>query len=279
MIDGAFAVAFTAGMLATVNPCGFAMLPAYLAFFLGVEGGPDDARASLSKALAVGLSVSAGFAGTFAVIGLVVSHLTDRVYDWAPLLSIAIGIGLVVLGALLLSGRELRVRLPRLDAGGRDTGVLSMVGYGVSYAVVSLGCTLPLFLVHVATAFQRNSWVSGLAVFAVYGLGFTVLLLALTVAVALARTSLVRGLRRLVPHVQRLSGALLVVAGAYVAWYGWYEKDRFGESDPIVDRVWGWSDDVGAWVQQRGGTTIGLVLALVVAGAALFVAGRARRAR
>ena len=38
MIDGAFAYAFTAGMVATVNPCGFAMLPAYLSYFLGIEG-------------------------------------------------------------------------------------------------------------------------------------------------------------------------------------------------------------------------------------------------
>ena len=37
MIDGLFAYAFTTGMLATVNPCGFAMLPAYLSYFLGIE--------------------------------------------------------------------------------------------------------------------------------------------------------------------------------------------------------------------------------------------------
>ena len=35
VIDGLFAYAFTTGMLATVNPCGFAMLPAYLSYFLG----------------------------------------------------------------------------------------------------------------------------------------------------------------------------------------------------------------------------------------------------
>ena len=29
--------AFTAGLLSTVNPCGFAMLPAYLSFFMGLE--------------------------------------------------------------------------------------------------------------------------------------------------------------------------------------------------------------------------------------------------
>ena len=37
MIDVDLALAFTTGMVATVNPCGFVMLPAYLSFFLGVE--------------------------------------------------------------------------------------------------------------------------------------------------------------------------------------------------------------------------------------------------
>ena len=43
MIDGQFAYAFTVGMVATVNPCGFAMLPAYLSFFLG-EAPPGSTR-------------------------------------------------------------------------------------------------------------------------------------------------------------------------------------------------------------------------------------------
>lgn len=279
MIDGAFAVAFTAGMLAVVNPCGFAMLPAYLGFFLGVEGGGDDARAGLSRALGVGLSVSAGFAGTFGLVGLVVSHLTDDVYEWGPWVSVVIGAALALLGLFLLSGRELKIALPRLDAGGRTSGVRSMVGYGMSYAVVSVGCTLPVFLAVVAGTFRRDNWVSGVAVFGVYGLGFSVLLVALTVGVALARQSIVVGLRRLLPYVQRISGGLLVVAGAYVAWYGWYERTRIGDQDPFVDRVTGWSDDISAWVQDRGATTVGLVLALVIAAAAVFVASRAHRAR
>ncbi len=42
-------------------------------------------------------------------------------------------------------------------------------------------------------------------------------LMALTLAVALARRSLVAGMRRALLYVSRASGALLVVAGAYMA--------------------------------------------------------------
>ncbi len=36
MIEAPIALAFAAGLVATVNPCGFAMLPAYLAYFMGM---------------------------------------------------------------------------------------------------------------------------------------------------------------------------------------------------------------------------------------------------
>ncbi|MBA2575429.1 MAG: hypothetical protein H0V05_02115 [Euzebyaceae bacterium] len=42
-----FALAFTAGLVASVNPCGFAMLPAYLSFLIGSDDrdrGPPRSR-------------------------------------------------------------------------------------------------------------------------------------------------------------------------------------------------------------------------------------------
>ena len=62
VIDAPLALAFTAGMVATVNPCGFAMLPAYLSYFLGIEGTDDGpAEAGVLRALVVGAVVSLGF--------------------------------------------------------------------------------------------------------------------------------------------------------------------------------------------------------------------------
>src|SRR3954453_21820315 len=98
-------------MVATVNPCGFAMLPAYLSFFLGVE----DERASITRAFVVGTTVTVGFAATFALVGLVVSRLTTSVYDVAPWVSVVIGAALLVFGVALLAGLDLTVRVPRLE--------------------------------------------------------------------------------------------------------------------------------------------------------------------
>lgn len=273
MLDGAFAYSFAAGMVAVANPCAFALLPAYLSFFLGVDGAEGGgSRASLSRALAVGLSVSAGFAATFAVLGIVVD-LSSRVVQWTRWLSVLIGIGLVVLGALLLTGRELSFRLPRLDKGGRSGALRSMVLYGVSYAVVSIGCTAPIFLAVVGGALSVGS----LPVFGAYIAGFTVLLTGLTVAIALARQGLVRAIRRALPYIQRISGALLVVAGAYVAWYGYRTATDLGASDPIIDQAESLQSRIRGWIEGAGTTTLGILLALLIAGAAVFVASKRSR--
>ena len=66
--------AFGAGVAAAFNPCGFAMLPAYMGLYLGI--GSDEERSSfvgqLGKALLVGISVTAGFVLLFAVAGAVI---------------------------------------------------------------------------------------------------------------------------------------------------------------------------------------------------------------
>jgi cytochrome c biogenesis protein CcdA len=245
VIDVDLALAFTTGMVATVNPCGFAMLPAYLSFFLGVE----DERASITRAFVVGTTVTIGFAATFALVGLVVSRLTSSVYQVAPWVSVVIGAALVLFGVALLAGLDLSVRLPRLERGGRSGGLNSMALFGVSYAVASIGCELPLFLALMSGAFNKNL-ASGVVYFAVFGLGFGAVMVTLTIALAVARQSIVHSVRRVLPYVNRIAGALLVVAGSYVAWYGWIET-RDNKQDATVDRVTSWSFSVQTWMLEN----------------------------
>lgn len=269
MIDVDLALAFTTGMVATVNPCGFAMLPAYLSFFIGVEDrNEDDPRASLWRALLVGIAVTAGFAATFAVVGLVVSRMTRSVYDVAPWMSLVIGLALAVLGVALLAGFELSVRTPRLDKGGRTRGLGSMALFGVSYAVASVGCELPLFLAAMSGVFGRGI-ASGIAYFVAFALGFAAVLIGLTIAIAMARQSLVHTVRRVLPYVNRIAGGLLVIAGVYVAWYGTAEI-RNNTTDATVIRVTDWSSQAADTI-TRNWPLLGIGFAAIVAAAAAYV--------
>lgn len=268
MIDAPFAIAFGAGMLATVNPCGFAMLPAYLGYFLGQDSGRQDVRATVGRSLGVGLSVSGGFLVVFSLAGLAIYHLSASIDRWTPWATMVIGAGLVVLGLAMLRGFEPVIPLPKLERGGRERTGASMFVFGISYAVASISCALPVFTSAVAGTFRRENLASSLAVFFAYALGMTLVLLVLTVSLGMARQGLVRWLRRALPHVTRVSGLLLIVAGGYLAHYGWYEvrlRDGRGADSSAVDTVTGWSDSIARWVSDVGPTRVGLLLALALA--------------
>ena len=282
--EGPLALYLTLGMVATVNPCGFPMLPAYLAYFLGVDhheaGVP---RASVSTALRVALAVSAGFLVVFALAGLVVELTSLPVYENVPWISIVIGLVLFALGLAMLWGFQLSVRLPHLDRGGRERTVGSMFVFGVSYAVASIGCTLPLFLGAVSGTINRESVADGLLVFGIYALGMTLVLVGLTVTMALARTSIVRFLRRAQPYIGRIAGGLVALAGAYVAYYGWLEvrvaraSGGVVPSSGITDTVTGWSYDVADWIERTGSLRIAVAVGVALAAIGLAVYGTRRQ--
>ncbi len=271
MIDAPLALAFAGGMLATVNPCGFALLPAYLSWFLGAEAASNRPAGSPLRGLVVGATVSAGFMTVFGLAGIVLAWISHRVYDVAPWITLVIGAALVAGGALLVAGRELVVGLPKLERGGRTRGLGSMFVFGVSYAVASIGCTLPLFFATLYTTFRRGNVLSGLAYFAMYGLGMALVLMSLTLALSMVGRSMVRAVRRLLPLVNRASGVLLVVAGVYVTWYGIVEISGRGGNSRPVKTVTGWSASIQRWVEGVGAERLGLVLGLVVAVSVLFV--------
>lgn len=272
------ALAFSAGMVATVNPCGFAMLPAYLSYFLGLEGeGPTTSadgtvvapRAPVTRALAVSAAVTAGFLVVFGILGFAWSSISGIVGTRLPYFTFVVGIGLVVLGIAMLRGFEPTVSLPKLqlDANRRELG--SMFLYGISYAVASLSCTIPIFIGIVSTTLERESFVAGVATFLAYGLGMGMTLAILTIAVALARSGIVRSFRRILPYVNRISGGFLVVAGAFVSYYAWVsiQELRSGSGSTLID----WSRDVQdslvTWIEQVGGARLALGAAIVIAAA------------
>lgn len=245
MLDGPFAYALFLGMTATVNPCGFAVLPAYLAAFVGLD---DRAGArtwlqrwgAVGRALAVSAVLTAGFVTVFGVFGAVVSKLIDDAERHLWWVTIVVGLVMVLLGVWLLLGHTLTLALPKLNRGGADGTYTGMYLFGVSYALASLSCTIGVFTGATSLAFRAGSYVSTVAVFVVYALGMGVVVGMLTVAVALAKAGLVARVRTLVPVINRAAGALLVLAGAYVAYYGWYSERvlsdaGFSGDDPIVD--------------------------------------------
>lgn len=274
MLDGQFGVAIAAGMAATVNPCGFALLPAYLAAFMGDDH--DPGVGAVPRAFAVSAAMTGGFVVVFGLFGAIITPLALSVEEYLPWATIVIGIALVALGIKLLAGGQFTLAIPKLNKGGSSGSITSMFLFGLSYAVASLSCTIGPFLAITTTTFRSGSFVSGVGVFLAYALGMGAIVTVLTVGVALARNGVAGQLRSALPYINRISGAMLVLAGAYVAWYGWFEVRTFNGGsgqDPVVSRA----IDVQSWLQNRivpdePVTTLIWLLAvlLVVAGAVVL---------
>ncbi len=205
--------AFAAGMVATVNPCGFAMLPAYLGLFIG---GSNRSRRS---ALGVGVSVSMGLVGVFVAAGLLVATGIRAVVVWIPWMAALVGIGLVGVGVAELRGVHIFARLPGVGGSPRNGSFLGLVGFGASYGIASLSCTLPIFLSLIAGAVAGRSFIESLSVFLAYGAGMSLVVIVLTIALALGRDRVVRTIRPLAAHVGIVSGWLLILAGGFIVWY------------------------------------------------------------
>ncbi|MCJ7779620.1 MAG: cytochrome c biogenesis protein CcdA, partial [Acidimicrobiia bacterium] len=146
MIDAPLALAFAAGLVATVNPCGFAMLPAYLSYFMGIEEEDRSRIAALRSALVIGAIVSAGFLVVFGLAGILITAGFRVVIDLIPWVAIVVGLAVIALGVALVRGYELNVGLPKGGRAASGRGYRSVFLFGISYAVASLSCTLPVFL-------------------------------------------------------------------------------------------------------------------------------------
>ena len=273
-------LAFVAGMVAAFNPCGFAMLPAYLTLVIDPQN--NGQLTAVRRALAATASMALGFLVVFGSFGLLTVSVASTVQRYLPYVTLAIGAILVVMGVWLLSGRELR--MPNLAGGsGRwaPTARLgSLFGYGVGYAIASLSCTIGPFLAVTGSALRRGSPAQGVLVYLAYAAGIALVVGVLAVAVALASASVVDRMRAVLPYVNRVSGLILVVVGLYVGYYGVYEIRLFtaggSADDPVISAAGRLQRALAGWVYQHGAWPWLLVGGLLLAAAAVAWTRRRR---
>ncbi|MHC0429324.1 cytochrome c biogenesis CcdA family protein [Streptomyces sp. O3] len=268
MSDLPLALALTAGMLAAVNPCGFALLPAYLSLLVLGDDSPSRTVA-VGRALAATAAMTAGFTAVFALFGLAIAPVTDQVQRHLPWFTVVFGLLLALLGGWLLAGRTLPALLPKLRRAPAVTrSVWSMGLFGGAYAIASLGCTIAPFLAIVVTAFRGGSVGEGVLLFGAYAAGMGAVVGVAALSVALTRTARVSGIRRLGASASRVGGALLLVVGVYVAYYGWYEI-RVLRGGPVDDPVINGAAVVQRWLADGldtvGVASVAIVLAVLVA--------------
>ena len=235
--------ALASGMASAVNPCGFAMLPAYLGMYLGDQSPAASSSVALNpegfaprpslrssvahfgRALLIGASVSAGFVLLFGVVGGLIGVGASFIGGLLPWVGLAIGIGLIVAGAWLVGGGNLyqytgfAARAADRIGGVNRVSVRGYFMFGLSYGAASLGCTLPIFLAVVGISVAGKSIPSVVGNFFLFALGMGIVILALTLGIAFFKGTMVGLVRKALPFVQPFGSWLMVLAGAYLVFY------------------------------------------------------------
>ena len=264
-MSGDLWLALSAGMLGAVNPCGFALLPAYLSVL--VAGEPGAPGRAVWRALRCTVGLTAGYVLVFGAFGLLLTPIADALTPRLPWLTVVFGLALAGLGGWLLAGRSLpalTVRAPVLTG-----SAWSMVLFGAAYAIASLGCAIGPFLALVVTSLRAGSIGSGMLLFLAYAAGMGLVVGVTAVAVALLRASVVSRVRPLLRVVPRLGGAILLVCGLYVGYYGWYELRLAGDlrqagRDPIVAAAGDVQQRLSSLVDAVGAVPLVLLLLALV---------------
>jgi cytochrome c-type biogenesis protein len=276
------ALAVTAGMLAAVNPCGFALLPAYLSLLVAGNDQPGRAGA-IRRAVIAAAAMTIGFVALFGLFGLVLAPVAGQIQHHLPWFTVVLGVLLAVMGGWLLAGRDLPGLRLHVPGQGRISRTWpSMIAYGMAYAAASLSCTIGPFLAIVVASARTGSAMRGAALFVAYAAGMGLVVAGAALAVAVAHASVLGRVRRLAPVISRLAGALLLAAGVYVAYYGWYEirlLNGGSPDDPVISAATDLQGELADTLDALGAPTLaGIVIALIGAGLASTVL-RPRRSK
>jgi cytochrome c biogenesis protein CcdA len=214
--------AFAAGMVASVNPCGFFMLPAYVSYQLGARGALEESSRArrVSRALGLAVAATSGFLLILAAVGLVIASGGQRLIRTFPYTGVTIGAALTLLGVWMLrSGRTIGLLAASRTYVVPHRSLRNIFLFGIAYAAGSLSCTLPVFLLVVGTSLASERLLASFSQFISFGLGMGTVLMLVTIGTALFQDMLTGLVRAIVPHVHRLSALFLIGAGLYLVYY------------------------------------------------------------
>lgn len=202
--------AFTAGIFSLVSPCGYALLPGYMSYYLG-------SGRSIGRAISGGLICTVGLVTVFSVIGVAASSLGALLPQLIPLLDLVAGAILILMGVTIL--KEVQLPYLSLPVGvSKRRGPIGLYIFGVAYGLAAVGCSAPIFLSVLFYAMARGL-ASGTLTFVTYALGMGLPLIVTSILMAEAKEFLIGRITDAAPRLHKLSGVLLITVGVYLFYF------------------------------------------------------------
>ncbi|RJP43785.1 MAG: cytochrome c biogenesis protein CcdA [Desulfobacteraceae bacterium] len=215
-----FSAAFIAGLLSFLSPCILPLIPAYFSFITGLSMDEllGDSTAAVRKKVLISTVVFVcGFSAIFILLGASATLLGQQLDLYRDHIRI-IGGHVIVLFGLHLMGW---IQIPALNMDRRfhmTQKPLRLMGVflvGMAFGAGWSPCVGPMLgSILVIASTQESIW-NGIALLAVYSAGLAIPFILLSLFINLMLEFFHRA-KRIVVHVHRLAGALLIVVGFFL---------------------------------------------------------------
>jgi len=211
-------VAFRAGLLSFLSPCGLPLVPVYLASLGGPEIFGDRVTVNRLPIFLHSLSFVVGFSLIFTTMGAIAGLTGFAINPGLALLnkisgSLLIAFGLFMLAALKVPWLNFEKRLtPSL---GSTTGYLRSFIIGATFSLAWIACVGPILAGILALALNSATAWRGAYLLAIFSLGLGLPFLIVGVAFD-SITPLLKRIHRYSSFIYLISGLLLIAVGVLV---------------------------------------------------------------
>lgn len=210
---------FIQGVFAFLAPCAVALLPGYIVAFISRNSQNDTAvRMRLYRGLKLALLSIAGILVVYAIAGGLIIVAAQVLKDYMKWITIGMGGVLIVMGIAMIWGKDISFSI-NMNNPTEQTEAVEALVFGIAYAIGALGCLFPLFLVVATQAMAAPTVWLGASYIGAYFVGISGMMIGTILLSTFAKDLLMKYLRKILPHMERITGSLLILAGIYVIYY------------------------------------------------------------
>jgi len=210
---------FMQGVFAFLAPCAVALLPGYIVAFISRNSQHDPGVSRrLYRGIKLALLSILGILVVYAIAGGLIIVAAQVLKDYMKWITMGMGAVLIVMGIFMIAGKDLSFSI-NMNNPTHQTEAVEAFVFGVAYAIGALGCLFPLFLVVATQAMAAPSLWLGVSYIGAYFVGISGMMIGAILLSTFAKNWLMKYLRKILPHMERITGGLLILAGAYIIYY------------------------------------------------------------
>ncbi len=210
---------FFQGVVAFFAPCAVALLPGYIVSYISREAQGDPSRnEKLYRGLKLAFLSILGILVIYSIAGVLIVVASQLLKAYMKWITIGMGSLIILLGILLIAGKSIAFSVNMNQKTDRSE-IGEAFFFGVAYAIGALGCLFPLFLIVATQAMAAPTVLLGGSYIFAYFFGISLMMISAILLSTFARDFFMKYLRKILPHMEQITGVLLILAGAYVIYY------------------------------------------------------------